>query len=157
MPPRRDIDPGLLAAAQRGELTNANTAKGTPERRAVDRVKYLRRRAAQPELTARQALGHPKPGDVLPQISLMIGAPPRFVIIEALSRRDLRRAGRYDHLVRQLDEGRISPAAFQRRVRGWRPIVGERFLSDPDAVLALLEDRRASDLEVFYYESGRAA
>jgi hypothetical protein len=42
-------------------------------------------------------------------------------------------------------------------VRGWRPIVGERFLSDPDAVLALLEDRRASDLEVFYYESGRAA
>jgi hypothetical protein len=156
MPPRREVDPNLLSSARRGELSRSNTRPGTPERRAVDRVKYLKRRAAHPEVSARQALGHPKTGDVLPTISLMVTDPPRFLIIEALNRRDLRRAGRYDNLVNQLYEGRITSASFERRVRGWRPIAEYTFLSDPDAVLAILEERRAADLEVFHYESGRA-
>ena len=67
MPAHREIDPDLLGRARRGGLTRSNTATGTPERRAVDRVKYLKRRAAHPEITARQALGHPKPDDVLPE------------------------------------------------------------------------------------------
>ena len=122
------IDPELLARAQRGELTTSNTAKGTPERQAVDRMKYLRRRSAHPELTARQALGHPKPDDVLPRISLMVDEPPRYLIIEALSRRDLSRAGTYGDLVNRLEMGRIDPTAFRLRVRTWRPIAGFQFL-----------------------------
>lgn len=157
MPRRREIDPALLAAARRGELTNANTRAGTPERQAVDRVKYLRRRAAHPERSARQALAHPAPGDRPGSISFMVDDPPRFVLVEGLSGRDLRRAGRYGRLARELESGRLSHAAFRRQVGAWRPIAGFRFLSDPDAVLALVEDRRAADLEIFYYDSGRAA
>jgi len=156
MPAHREIDPDLLGRARRGELSRSSTRPGTAERRAVDRVKYVRRRAAHPEITARQALGHPKTGDVLPTISLMVDDPPRFIVIEALNRRDLRRAGRYDNLVNQLNEGRITSASFERRVGTWRPIAGYTFLADPDAVLAILEERRAADLEVFHYESGRA-
>jgi hypothetical protein len=156
MPAHRDVDPDLLARARVGGLRRSNTTVGTPERRAVDRVIYVRRRERYSELTARQALGHPALTDTLSTISLMVDDPPRFVIVEGLIRRDLRRAGRYDHLVRQLDEGRLSPVVFRRRVRSWRPIAGMQFLADPDAVLALLEERRAGDLEVFVYDSGRA-
>jgi len=154
---RRDHDPELLAAARRGDLTDANTQKGTPERRAVDRVKYVKRKEARPGITARQALGHPARGDTTPQISLLVADPPRFLIIDALSRRDLTRAGRYEELVKRLENGRIRPADFRRRVVSWRPIAGHRFLSDPDAVLAVLEERRAQDKEVFYYDSGRSS
>jgi hypothetical protein len=152
----RDIDDFLLARARRGELTAANTAKGTHERQAVDRIRYLKRRAAHRELTARQSLGHPRSGDVLPTISLMVDDPPRFVIVEGLNRRDTRRAGRYDRLVRELDSGRITKAAFERQVAGWQEIAGFRFLSSADAVLTLVEERRTGDVEVFVYSSGRA-
>lgn len=57
MPARGTYDPRLLARARSGQLTRSNTRPGTAERRAVDRVTYLRRREARPELTARQALG----------------------------------------------------------------------------------------------------
>lgn len=57
MPAPGTYDPALLARARSGQLTRSNTRPGTPERRAVDRVTYLRRREARPELTARQALG----------------------------------------------------------------------------------------------------
>jgi hypothetical protein len=156
MPARRDVDPALLRRAFLGGLRRSNTRPGTPERRAVDRVTYERRRGRHPELTARQALGHQSPADTAPVISLMVDDPARFVIVEGLPRRDLRRAGRYDSLINQLDEGRILPTEFRRRVRSWRPIADFRFLSDPDAVLALLEELRASDQEVFVYTSGRA-
>jgi len=146
----------LNDAARIGLLTSDNTKKGTRGRQAVDRVTRLKREAQHPDLTARQALGHRSPSDTPSQISLMVDDPPRFVIIEGLLRRDLRRAGRYDSLVGKLEEHRITPAEFRRRVRSWRPIAGFRFLSDPDAVLALLEERRASDQEVFVYSSGRA-
>jgi hypothetical protein len=157
MPARRDIDPELLAQARRGELTKANTEKGTPGRRAVDRHQYLKRRAAHPDLSARQALGHPKPGDSRPTISLMVEDDPRFIVIETDNRRDLRRAARYDNLVSQMASGRLSPEAFRRRVCSWRPIGEFRFLSDPDAVLAIIEARRAGELDLFVYSSGRSS
>ncbi len=156
MPAHRDIDPALLRRARYKELRRSNTVKGSIEQAAVNRITYLRRRAAHPELTARQALGHPAAGDRPPQISLMVDNPPRWIITEALNRRDLTRAGRYDNLVSQLDTGRLSHNAFRRRVSSWRPIAGLRFLSDPDAVLAILQELRASDQMVFHYESGRS-
>jgi hypothetical protein len=86
----------------------------------------------------------------------MVDDPPRFVVIEGLARRDVRRAARYDSLVRQLDHGQMLGVSFQRRVQGWRPIAGYTFLADSDAVLTLLEERRANDVELFVYDSGRA-
>jgi hypothetical protein len=157
MPARRKHNPALLDSALRGELTRRNTRPGTPERQAVDRITYLRRRESRPDLTARQSLGHPSSKDQAPKISLMVEDPPRFVVLEGLNRADLRRAGRYDHYVQQLDTGRITGASFQRRIQTWRPIAGFRFLADPDAVLAILENLRATDHEVFVYESGRGA
>ena len=157
MATQRDVDPRLLSRVRQGELTRGNTTAGSPERHAVDRVAYLRRRARHPELTARQALAHPAPSDVLPSISLMVDYPPRLVVIEGLTRRDVRRAARYDSLVRQLDRGRIAGATFRRRIAEWRPIAGFVFLADPDAVLALLDELRAHDVELFIYDSGRAS
>jgi hypothetical protein len=85
----------------------------------------------------------------------MFDGPPRWVDLGNLSRAEARRVGRYNALVRQLADGKLSPAAFRRRVSSWRPFRDEHFLSDPDAVLALLEGRRSSDEEPFYYERGR--
>jgi protein involved in polysaccharide export with SLBB domain len=77
-----------------------------------------------------------------------------------LSRRDLRRDARHLSLVGQLTEGRLSPGAFRARVRNWRPVTvlgpaevaGEyRFLSDPDAVLALAEHARGDEPEWIRY------
>jgi hypothetical protein len=153
---RREIDPGLLARARRRELTRANTALGTPERQAVDRITYLRRRTAHPELTARQALAHASRGDVLPRIGFMVDDPPRWIEPQ-VSRRDAQRAGRYMALVGRLANREIGPDTFRRRVHSWRPLPGGlRFLADPDAVLAFIEVRRAADVELFVYESGRA-
>jgi hypothetical protein len=151
-----EIDRERLERAWRRELTRRNTQPGTPERQAVDRVAYLRRLERNLGLTARQAAGHPKPDDRLPSISLMVEAPPRFLVVEGLSRADTRRAARYEGLVGQLRDGKITPATFERRVSSWRPIAGYRFLSDPYAVLAILEERRAQDQEIFVYDSGRA-
>ena len=147
----------LLERARKGRLTRRNTTPGTPERRAVDRVAYLRRRARHPELTARQATGHHVAPLHPPRISLMVDDPVRFLVLDGLSRRQLSRAGRYADLVSKLDDGRISSKDFRRRVRRWRSIEGFAFLSDPDAVLALLEQRRANDYEIFVYDSGRSA
>jgi hypothetical protein len=59
--------------------------------------------------------------------------------------------------VARLQSGRTSPTHFRSRVASWRPIAGHRFLSDPDAVLAILEERRAQDKEIFYYDAGRSS
>lgn len=57
MPAQGKYAPALLARAEAGELTRTNTTKGTPQRKAVDRVTYLRRKAARPDVSAREALG----------------------------------------------------------------------------------------------------
>jgi hypothetical protein len=87
----------------------------------------------------------------------MVDDPPRFLILEGLNRRNLSRAGKHADLIQKLDQGRLEPSAFKRRVGSWRPIVGCHFLSDPDAVLYLLQQRRAEDREVFVYDSGRSS
>jgi hypothetical protein len=87
------------------------------------------------------------------EISLIVGDPPRFIIVEGLNRRQRSRVGRYMGLVEQLDHEKLSAAAFRRRVRRWRPIAGQRFLSDPEAVRAVVQRRRAADQEIFHYES----
>ena len=156
MSSHRDLPADLVAKARAGRLTRRSTSPGTPERRAVDRVAYLRRRARHPELTARQATGHNVPPLHPPRISIMVDDPVRFLVLEGFGRRQLSRAGRYADLVSKLDRGRIDPRVFRLRVRRWRSIEGFAFLSDPDAVLALLEQRRANDYEVFVYDSGRA-
>jgi hypothetical protein len=153
----RRHDPALLARARLGELSRRNTSPGTPERHAVNRIEYMRRRALHVDRSAREATGHHRELPAPLQMSVLVGDPPRFIVVESLSRRDRSRAGRYGDLVGKLDAGRNSPAEFRRRVGRWRPIIGERFLSDPDAVLRLLDERRAQDLETFVYERGRSA
>jgi hypothetical protein len=70
--------------------------------------------------------------------------PPREVQVTGTSRGQARRAGKYDILVTQLVEARITPADFRARVQRWAPFAGYRFLADPDAVLALVETARGS-------------
>lgn len=145
----------LEAAAEVGVLTRHNTRPGTTGRQAVDRVTYRRRKQKRPDLTARQALGHPKTSDRPPVISIFVDSPPRQVLLEGLSRADLSRAAKYDNAVSQLANGRLPPAAFKRRFSTWRPIAGFTLLSDPEAVLALLEQLRAEDRQPFILDSGR--
>jgi hypothetical protein len=165
MPAPLNVPPALLARARRGELTRANTAPGSPERSAVDRAVYERRRARRPELTVRQALGHKGRLDVLPTVTFFaqLGAGATLLEDVTVSRRDARRVGRYLSLVAQLTEGRLAPAAFEHRVRRWRPVTildpaglrGQvRFLSDPAAVLALVEIERGEERES-WIDSGR--
>ncbi len=78
------------------------------------------------------------------------------MVLEAATRREAIRAGRYENLTGQLAAGRISPKRFQERISNWRPIRGERFLADPNRVLAVLEVRRAGEMDLFVYSSGRA-
>jgi len=152
------IERDLLRRALLGELTRRNTRPGTPERQAVNRTEYLRRRELHPRESARQATGHRSAGSSsMASMSILVADPPRFLVVGGLSRRDRSRAGRYGDLVGKLDTGRLSAAEFRRRVRRWRPIEGLRFLSDPDAVLAILDSLRAQDREVFVYDRGSAA
>jgi hypothetical protein len=165
MPAPKDHSPGLLARARRGELTRANTAPGSPERSAVDRVVYERRRAHHPELRVRQALGHEAAGDVLPTVTFFAQLGALAVVLDSVtvSRRDTRRVGRYLSLVGLLTEGRLAPAAFERRVKSWRSVTildppglrGQvRFLADPAAVLQLAEIERGEERES-WIDSGR--
>lgn len=115
------------------------------------RREYLSRQARRPEgQAARQAAGHrPPPVDMA--MSALV-EPGSFVLFDQLTRSEARRVARYDSLLSQLDKGQLSAEAFHRRVRMWRPIRGERFLSNPEAALALLDERRVAGDEVFIYE-----
>ncbi len=166
MAAHRPIDPELLKAARQGILTRSNTRKGTAERRAVDRATYLERRKAHPELTARQAAGHEGPGDIPPSATVFVQTPSGPVILfdAQLSRRDVRRAGRYLSLVGQLAEGRLSGDAFRARVRPWRPVTvlgpadlagSYRLVSDPDAALILADRLRGEGRTGPLIDSGR--
>jgi hypothetical protein len=88
-------------------------------------------------------------------ISALLDRRDPWATLEAPSPGEARRAARYGALVSQLAAGRLSSADFRRRVESWRPLRSERFLADPDRVLAELEVRRAADVELFHYSSGR--
>jgi len=151
--PRKRPPDDLIAAAQLGLLTRSNTKPHTRGRQAVDAVTYRARAADRAEgETARERLGVVKSTRSMPA---MLDSPPRWVDLDNLSRAEARRVARFSSLTGQLAEGKLSPAAFRRRVSSWRPFRGEHFLSDPDAALALLEARRTSDEELFYYRRTR--
>ena len=113
-------------------------------------------RHRRPGESIREAAGHDRPAvRARRSMSAFVDRPDPWMVVEQPTQGEARRLARYDSLVGQLASGRITSATFQRRVSGWRTIRGERFLSDPDRVLAEIELRRASDLELFYYDSGR--
>lgn len=151
----------LIAAAEAGLLTRHNVAPGTRGAQAVNAVYYQRRTSPlnrKPGQTVREQAGH-ETAEVREQrsISVLYDRPQPYEVLEGLTRGEIRRAGRYNALVDQLAAGQLSPQAFRRRVSGWAPLRGERLLSDPDRVLAVLEARRASGLEIFRVTSGQAA
>ena len=131
---------------------------GLPRGRRDYRAEYLRRAARRAEgETVRARLGHERaPVRAGRSASVMLDGPPRWELWSNLTRGEMRRATRYDALASNLIQGKVSPAAFRRRIGSWRPIRGERFLADPAAVLAILDARRAGDEETFRCSSGRA-
>lgn len=157
MPAHKPIPEHLLAAARRGELKRSNTAPGTPERQAADRIMYLRRLQKHPEESARKALGHRKPSG---KISTLLDGPPEYILLENATRMEMRRAGRYDYWLRQMLNGEMGPnkeageKAFERKIKSWKPIRGRRFLADPREIFKIIDERIAAGLPLFEYEKG---
>lgn len=155
----------LLDAADVGLLTRGNTVPGTAGRRAVDRVTYLRRRAAEPTLSPREAAGHRVAGSRPRLVTFYTTDPPRRITIEGegVTQRDVRRAGAHLHSVRTLiAELRRHPEQAERIKRRWKsrvrrraPIAGYALLATADAVIALADqDRQSGEDPVF--DSGRS-
>lgn len=103
---------------------------------------------------SRAQAGHEAPPG-RPNITALVQRPDGsvgHVEIAGLSRRTRSRIGRYDALLRQLTEGRISERAFRRRVLRWVPVAGGIPLaSTPRAALVAEEERRASGEELGPY------
>jgi len=160
-PPKDDSV--LVQAARAGILTDANTKPGTRGRQAVDRVSFQKRKASRPNLPAREALGHQVAGTRPRIASFYADNPPRFVIVEGISARDIQRAGRYMGSIGALLDARARGGtdwaevarAFERRFRRWAPIAGLNLLADPNAVVALAESQRAEEQEIIF-DSGRS-
>jgi hypothetical protein len=128
--------------------------KGTPAQREA----RARRAYETGAVLRRPQAGHePEAVRAGRSATAFLGDGAAFVELGGLDRAEARRVGRYDALVSQLASGRISPTEFERRSRALRPIRGERFSSDPNAVLTRLDVLRARDRETFVYRSGRAA
>ena len=156
----------LRDAADAGLLTRSNTRPGTAGRRAADAATYRRRRLAEPDLSAREALGH-RPADApTTKASFYTVDPPRMVTVEGVSLRDVHRAARYMGEVGALlddfreasgDAGRVARVrrAFERKVSRRAPIAGLPFLADADAVVALADLVRAGEVPIVF-DSGRS-
>jgi hypothetical protein len=157
--PGQSADPVLLAAVRGGDLTRGNTRKGTEGRRAVDRAVYLKRIAGlRPGETIAEAAGHDKPQVRSGRsITALIAGRPGLATVEAPTRGEASRIARWNNLVGKLASGAVTPAQFERRVSGWKPVAGQNLESDPGRVLAEIEALRASDTAIFQYSSGRAA
>ena len=148
----------LREAAAAGVLTRGNTKPGTRGRQAVDRLIYEERQAAGARKglgRGRASAGHEAPGGQARSMSTLLDRPPRWTVLEDVTRGEARRLARYDAMMSNLVQGDLSPRAFQRRVGSWRPIRGERFLADPAAVMAILDMRRQVGDPVFIYEGRR--
>ena len=89
-------------------------------------------------------------------MSTLLDSPPRWTVLDDVTRGEARRLARYDAMLSNLVQGDISPSAFRRRVGSWRPIRGERFLADPTAALAILDTRREAGDETFIYVGRRS-
>jgi len=156
----------LRDAADAGVLTRGNTRPGTAGRRAADAATYRRRRLAEPDLSAREALGH-RPADApTTKATFYTDGPPRLVTIEGIGLLDVHRAARYmgdvGALLADLRRSSGDPARvarikreFERRMRRRAPIGELHFLADADAVIALAELVRTGD-EPIIFDSGRS-
>jgi hypothetical protein len=157
-----------LQRARRGELTRT-TARTAEERRAVYRSQYLSRRAAAPDVKAREALGHYGPLE-RPRVATFFAQMPegaRLVTIEGVSAADQRRAGRYMRACQALARGSYrTPSGevltghaadrhFAQRFSRWKPIAGMDVVSDPTTVKALIVVGRETGAEVVF-DSGRS-
>jgi len=111
------------------------------------------------------AVGHATPGE--PSLSAATGRgfgeatffdaeSGTVLVLDDATASDMRRAGRYMNLTRQLREGAISEAEFRRRVSRWAPIRGRQFLADPQRALALAITTDRDDI-IFRYLRGRDA
>ena len=78
-----------------------------------------------------------------------------FSTVENPTAPERRRLNRWNSLVAQLDAGRLSPRAFERRVKGWRPFRGETFEWDPAVVTATMTERRDAGEDTYRYEGRR--
>jgi hypothetical protein len=138
MPASLSLPPALLARARRGELTRANTEPGSPERSAVDRVVYERRRARTvPGETVRARLGHaPAPEVVWSAVPTTLGVIDVFTT----TRRESSRVGTYSRDVGLLLAGDLGSKDFRRKWSRRRRDVGPdvELESDPNRVIALM-------------------
>ena len=162
--------PMVREAAATGILTRSNTEPGTAGRRAVDHATYQRRRAAEPELTAREAVGHRVAGSRERIATFFTSTPePRRVTIsgEGVTLSDVQRAGRYMNEVGVLvhDLSRVSgrPAEvarvkhrWEQRMRRRAPVAGHPVLADADAAILLADDLRGDEDEALKFDSGRS-
>jgi hypothetical protein len=108
-------------------------------------------------------LGHRVAGTRPRIASFYADNPPRFVIVEGVSLREIQRAGRYMGSVGALvdahrrggsDWAQVA-RAFERRFRRWAPIAGLNLLANAEAVVALAEAQRAAEQEIVF-DSGRS-
>lgn len=155
-------DPVIQAIALVALMTSARMRTGRDYS-----TEYRKRRAKRPELTARQAVGHPGPADVLPTAEALYVRLPdgssTTLYGARVSRRDIRRVARYLALVSLVNENRMYGEAFRRRVGSWRPIVvlgppeiagAYRFLDDSDAASVLSDLERTAERQT-WIDSGR--
>lgn len=129
----------------------------------------MQRRAAAPDLPAREALGHYAPPERSRVATIFAQTPEgaRLVTVEHVSADDLRRAGRYMRACQGLARGTYRTTTgvhlsgadadrhFRRRFSRWRPIAGMSVVSDPTTVKALVLVNRETGVEVVF-DSGRS-
>jgi hypothetical protein len=155
----------LYDAAETGLLTRSNTKSGTRGRQAVDAAAYRARKATEPTLSPREALGHRVAGSRSKVVTFYTDDPPRRITLEGegITRREVRRGGTYLHSVRELiADLRRHPRDADRLRREWErrwriraPIAGYPFLATADAAIALADqDRQTGEEPIF--DSGRS-
>lgn len=164
---RRPPRPGsrLFEAAETGLLTRSNTKPGTRGRQAVDAAFYRARKATEPTLSPREALGHRVAGSRSKTVTFYTADPPRRITLdgEGITQREVRRGGAYLYSVRELiaELRRFPPAAdtlkrdWERRWRNRAPIAGYPFLATADAAIALADQDRQTGEEPLF-DSGRS-
>ena len=139
--PRRAGRPGTRSRDYRAEYERRKV-RAADEGSTVAQQRVSR--AAALGLSPTQAVGHPRAGERSARAlhgeqnwTVTIFAEPRDVVTVQVSRADAVRAGRYNRLVRDLREGRMTPDDFQRRASRMKPIATHRVVSDPKKALAL--------------------
>lgn len=153
----------LIDAADAGLLTRQNTKRGTVGRQAVYGRETAQRLAAAPDLPAREALGHRVKGSRPRTATFFADEPPRVVVVEGGSLRDVHRSAAYmgevGGMIGRLRDWPGDAAgikrAWERRWMSRAPIAGLPVLADADAAIALADELRASGEELIF-DSGRS-